>query len=72
MLIVRDSNGSAEGAEGNDGELQLIPSPDELTRLLMQADRVTASDFDALVRQVSEAIGNRSSSEQCPDRRGFF
>jgi hypothetical protein len=71
MLIACNSNGSAQETEGRFGGLRLVPSPDELTRLLMQADRVTDSDFNALVRQVTKAIGNRSSGEQHTHRRGF-
>ena len=71
MLIACNSNGSAGCAEGQFGGLRLVPSPDELTRLLMKADQVADSDFDALVRQVSKAISNRSSGKQRPYWRGF-
>jgi hypothetical protein len=72
MLIACNSNRSAAGADGQFGGLRLAPSPDELTRLLMKADRVTDADFDALVRQVSTAIDKRISGNQCWYRRGFF
>jgi hypothetical protein len=72
MLIACNSNHSADCAKGQFSGLRLVPSPDELTRLLMEADRVTDSDFDVLVRQVSKAIRSRSSGEQRLYRRGFF
>ncbi len=72
MLIACNSNRPADCADGRFGGLRLAPSPDELTRLVMKADRVTDSDFDALMRQVSKAIDNRSSSKHRLYRRGFF
>jgi len=39
--------------------LRLVPDPDELTRLLMKADRVTDSDWAVLIRRVSDAIEGR-------------
>lgn len=56
MRIASHSCGCSEGQFGG---LRLIPDPDELTRLLMTADRVTDLDFALLVRQVSEAIEGR-------------
>jgi hypothetical protein len=56
MQIACSSCGYPEAQLGG---LRLLPDPDELTRLLMKADRVADSDFAVLLRQVSEALGSR-------------
>ncbi|HLY89533.1 MAG TPA: hypothetical protein VKQ27_11170 [Acetobacteraceae bacterium] len=49
-------------AEPEFGGVQLFPSPDSLTRLLMQADRVVETEFNALVRKIAAALESRPSS----------
>lgn len=61
MQIACSSCGCAEAQFSG---LRLVPDPDELTRLLMRADRVTDADFALLVRKISEAIEGRRVWEQ--------
>jgi len=49
---------------GFDG-VQLVPSPDALTRLLMQADRVAETEFDALVRKIAAVLETRPGFGTC-------
>lgn len=42
-------------SDQTNADLQLLPSPDPLTRLLMEADGVTERDLHTLLRRVAKA-----------------
>ena len=62
MYTACETCGRPLMAEPEFGGVQLFPSPDSLTRLLMQADRVVDTEFDALVRQIAAALESRPNS----------
>jgi hypothetical protein len=59
MFMACETCGRTLMAEPEFGGVQLLPSPDSLTRLLMQADRVVETDFAALVRKIATVLESR-------------
>ena len=66
MHMACETCGRALVAEPGFGGVQLIPSPDSLTRLLMQADRVVEAEFHALVRKIAAALESRPVCARLP------
>lgn len=61
MYTACETCGRPLMAEQELGGVQLFPSPDSLTRLLMQADRVVETEFNALVHKIAAALESRPS-----------
>jgi hypothetical protein len=59
MYMACETCGRPLMAEPDFDGVQLLPSPDSLTRLLMQADRVVETEFAALVRKIAAALESR-------------
>lgn len=59
MHLACETCGRTYLAEPGFDGVQLFPSPDALTRLLMEADRVVETEFDALVRKIAAVLQNR-------------
>jgi hypothetical protein len=61
MRLACETCGRSYVAEPQFDGVQLFPSPDALTQLLMQADRVVATEFDTLVRRIATVLAGRGS-----------
>jgi hypothetical protein len=59
MRLACETCGRPYLAEPGFDGVQLMPSPDGLTRLLMQADRVAEAELDALVRKIAAVLETR-------------
>jgi hypothetical protein len=59
MHLACETCGRTYLAEPAFDGVQLVPSPDALTRLLMEADRVAESELNALVRKIAAVLESR-------------
>lgn len=65
MHLACETCGRTYPAEPGFDGVQLVPSPDALTRLLMEADRVVETEFDALVRRIAAVLETRPRFGGC-------
>jgi hypothetical protein len=66
MYMACETCGRTLVAEPEFGGVQFFPSPDSLTRLLMQADRVVEAEFHALARKIAAVLESRPVCGRLP------